>query len=484
MIKKALGTLMLLMTSHTVLADSGTDMANTLASDLINAANGAANGTQAGNAESSLGVSASSIGGPSASQANDMGVSGSSESQFHFVLKLHCKVGITQNIISLDGTRISVSCQGVGQWVSLLLCTPNERINCNTQAQYQRVSVPVNGTDMHVGAYHLKALCKDGYCTGALSKTTTITANSGNLDQKAQIAAQNNGVYQTVKTGYLGKNGYSKTQAYMHSFTSTGSNSGFAQCALGVKGYIASGVYYSCDGKAKDGFGAGCHSVTSCTQYSYHKHTDTTHKTCDITPGNKKVNCTKVPVVTIKKVPFTKPVPNPCTHIVVLNAQSSPPKGAKTLASFTESRGFWYSQSYNVYQVIGQSPDKACYLPGTLHVEHDRNQHGVSQLNAIGKAIYLFYAQAVYVDHWGVGDLHVKENGKVIAHVQSGSNTGAHSTSIVAGKDSTYVLDGVNWGFDREDFANAYSIYWAATPAHQEIKTAVVTWQQHCPEGT
>ena len=308
MIKQALGTLMLLMTSHMVFADSGTDMANTLASDLINAANGAANGTQAGNAESSLGVSASSIGGPSASQANDMGVSGSSESQFHFVLKPHCKVGITQHIISLDGTRISVSCQGVGQWVSLLLCTPNERINCNTQAQYQRISVPINGTDMHVGEYHLKALCKDGYCTGALSKTATITANSGNLDQKAQIAAQNNGVYQTVKTGYLGKNGYSKTQAYMHSFTSTGSNSSFAQCALGVKGYIASGVYYSCDGKAKDGFGAGCHSVTSCTQYSYHKHTDVTHKTCDITPGRKKIQCSKVPVVTIKTIPYVKPM--------------------------------------------------------------------------------------------------------------------------------------------------------------------------------
>lgn len=477
MIKQALGSAMLLMASQ-VMADSGTDMANTLASNLINAANSAANGSRAGSTESSLGVSANSLGGPSAAQANDMGVSGSSENQFHFVLKPHCKIGVTQHILSLDGTRISLSCQGSGGSVSLLLCTPGERINCNTKAQYQRITVPTHG-GLSVGHYHLRVLCKAGYCTGELSKSATITANSGTLNQKSQTAAQNNPVYQTIKTGYLGKDGYSKTQAYMHSFTGTGTNASFAECVLGAKGYIASGVYYSCDGKEHDGFDEGCHDVKSCMQYHYKSHTDTTHKTCDITPGKKEIVCTKTPIVTVKKVPFVKPVPTPCSHIVVMNAKSTPPKDARIMTSFEE--WFWnFGFTYNVYNVPGQSNDKACYLPGSLHVEHDRNQHGTSQIDAIAHAVYLFYAQAIYVAN-GHADLSVQENGHEVAHVNADSNTGVHSTSLIAKADTAYVLNGTNQGLD--DYSNAYSIYWASTPAHQEIKKAVVTWQQTCPEG-
>lgn len=215
-----------------------------------------------------------------------------------------------------------------------------------------------------------------------------------------------------------------------------------------------------------------------CKKHETCKIVNQTH-TCNRT-NTIQIGCTRTPKVNIEVEPFTKPVPNPCTHIVVLNAQSSIPQGAKTLASFSETKGFWNSTKYNVYQVPGQSKDTACYLPMSLHVEHDRNQHGTSQVQVFASAMYLFYAQAVYVDHWGVGDLHIKENGQVVGHVQSDSNTGPHSTYIVAAKDSTYVLDGTNWGFDGDDFANAYSIYWAATPLKQTHKAAKVTWSEDC----
>jgi len=195
------------------------------------------------------------------------------------------------------------------------------------------------------------------------------------------------------------------------------------------------------------------------------------------------IDCTRIPKVTVDVEPFLKPVPKPCTHIVVVTDNHQPPKGSKNLANFDIQVGggfFGKIVHYHVYGAPGVNETQACYLPGTLHVEHDRNQHGTSQLHAIGDAFYLFYAQAFYVNHWGVGDLHVKDHGKVIAHVQSDSNTGAHSTSIVASKDSTYVLDGVNWGFTEDNYTNAWSIYWAATPLKQTHKVPHVRWQEDC----
>ena len=298
---------LIIISITTVCYGDGSQEAATLASQVMGAIHSSVTDEGQQQVMSNLGVQATPIGSESSVQVDDMGVSGTRAANFTFSLKPNCH-GSTR-ITTLDGIVFKIGCQAMSAGIDTNVCVPNKDNDCTQASNFVGFLLPTAGDVNSLLTYQVSARCKEGLCTGTISQKGMTTGNSGNLAEQATTAAASSDVYDMVSSGYLGKDGYSNTQAYMNSFSAKGSNNIFANCVNGVQGVFKDGVYYSCDGHESDTF-AGCHTQKTCTAYDFKEHSQTSTRTCTESSGSQNITCDKTAQVTATK----KPLPR-CYHI-------------------------------------------------------------------------------------------------------------------------------------------------------------------------
>lgn len=166
-----------------------------------------------------------------------------------------------------------------------------------------------------------------------------------------------------------------------------------------------------------------------------------------------------------------------CRHMVIESTTGDPaptpptPKDGTLLDSFGSGM-LWGHKGFWMFLVPGSSGNGGCFLSGSYHHEHDRNQHGVVNFESIPLAHYSMHAQAFYRNNNGYAHLYVQSNGNTINQVISHSNQPQHSVTVIPQKDVVFTLNGYNQGFDNSDYNDAQSIYWATI---QDLPSQVTT---------
>ena len=176
----------------------------------------------------------------------------------------------------------------------------------------------------------------------------------------------------------------------------------------------------------------------------------------------------------LKVTTYKPPVPKNCQHIVVTKNEEPAPKGGKNIINFPVA---FYA--YHIYLVPGSDKAKGCYVDGSFHAEHDRNQHVTTNFMGAHDARYYAHAQAIYKNHHGYANLFVQAGGKTVAHLISNSNLGEHSVELDPKSNTVYTLNGYNTAFDNDDYGAAWSIYWASTPSDPK-PTIHTKWVDDC----
>jgi len=180
----------------------------------------------------------------------------------------------------------------------------------------------------------------------------------------------------------------------------------------------------------------------------------------------------------LKVTTYKPPVPKNCQHIVVTSGKQVAPSGSQEIAAFSISSLFW-PIPYHVYLVPGSDKAQGCYVDGSFHVEHDRNQHGTTNFMGAHDAKYHAHAEAFYKNNHGYANLSVQAGGKTVAHVISNSNQPEHSVELDPKNNTVYTLNGYNSGFDDSYYGDAWSIYWASTPSDPK-PTIHTKWVNDC----
>ena len=255
-----------------------------------------------------LGTQVTSVGSESSEQMGSMGAQGDVFATFNFKVKPECSG--TQFLHALHGSYIEIPCQASSGVLQAKVCLndlDSTSLDCNNPDNYQPMNLPANNNPVTEFGYQFNGLCnKNGLCTGKMSKDASVVTNSSDIEKQSMQAAGKSGIYNMIKQSYLGKDGYSKTQAYMSSFGDDGSNNLFAKCTANTAGVFKNGIYYSCDGDQSDSFSGVCKLIKSCTDWELVHHDSSTTKSCKLTPNTKPLNCKKYPKVTVTNKTYTE----------------------------------------------------------------------------------------------------------------------------------------------------------------------------------
>lgn len=424
----------------------GSQQAASLASQVLGSIRSNVSSTGQQQVMSSLGVQATTVGSESSVQVDDMGVTGKRQVSFTFNQKPLCHSN--SRIATMDGIVFNIHCDQPKASIDADVCVPYKGRDCTHPKDFFEFHLSTDGATNKLLNYAISTTCKDNQCTATISQQGTTAGNSGNLREKAASAAANSPIYDMVSTSYLGKDGYSNTQAYMRSFSSKGTNNVFAKCMEGIKGVLKDGIYYSCNGHESDSF-AGCHTQKTCTAYEFKEHAKTHTRSCVETSASKKLLCTKTPKVTItqSKVPV-------CYHLVGSGNSINIAPGARNgmcVAAFFTVTGDGGDVTVNrtFTKSVVLPPNRKAYIV----VERNRDDGAsVSGFGNVGKS-----------------------------HAQVNDGGGYQQSKVAFTPTESTIKATFHYQGHRSDGGGFFHIDGYVLFPDGTIPTATVTWQENCP---
>lgn len=300
--KNQIKTIVAIMTLPLSLS-AGFALDNPIASASLSTLQGV-NSSNAANTQEALGVEAHAVGDQSSMSGDSMGAVGKRIATMSLVMKPQCNSDTVLN--GLDGAELKFPCQPISSALTGTICLP-KLADCKDSKNFAPLVVPL-GSNNNIYGYNFTASCQAS-CTIKMSQNGAVITNADSITNQSKQAAAKNDQYNIVAQGYIGKDGYSKQQAYMWSFSKGGSNDVIGtQCINGAVGYLKNGEYHTCDNKEQGAMGQGCKTQKICLDWDIVHQIITTNRNCTLTSGSKDIQCPKVPKVEIVNEPYTTTV--------------------------------------------------------------------------------------------------------------------------------------------------------------------------------